>query len=110
MSCFKNSLSNVAASKAGVKLFKEGKLSGAQAVYHQEKPEEELYDLEKILLNSKFWHKIPPKKNCLPNFGKNLKAGSSGLETTVSSKIQKHWRKWIACSKKLNAQERKNEI
>lgn len=47
MSCFENSLNNVAASRAGEKLFKQGKLSAAQAAYYNEKPEEELYDLAK---------------------------------------------------------------
>lgn len=46
MSCFENSLDNVAASKAGNKLYRQGKLTGAQAAYYQEKPEEELYDLK----------------------------------------------------------------
>ena len=47
MSCYENSLGNVAGSRAGKKLFNAGKLSAVQAVYYQEKPEEELFDLEK---------------------------------------------------------------
>ena len=46
MTCFKSSHGNVAASKAGEKLFKQGKLPVAQAAYYQEKPGEELYDLK----------------------------------------------------------------
>jgi uncharacterized sulfatase len=41
-SCVKN----VAAANAGAKLYKEGKLSGAQAAYYKSKPKEELYDLK----------------------------------------------------------------
>jgi len=47
MTCFENGLNNVAAANAGERLFKQGKLSTAQAAYYQEKPGEELYDLEK---------------------------------------------------------------
>jgi hypothetical protein len=46
MTCFESSHPNVAASKAGEKLFKQGELTGAQAAYHEEKPEEELYNLK----------------------------------------------------------------
>jgi len=45
MTCFESSHPNVAASKAGAKLFKQGQLSGAQAAYYQARPAEELYDL-----------------------------------------------------------------
>ena len=43
---YETSHHNVAASKVGLKLFKEGKLSGAHAAFYEEKPAEELYDLE----------------------------------------------------------------
>lgn len=46
MTCFENSLGNVAASKAGKKLFDQGKLPAHQSPYFKDKPEEELYDLE----------------------------------------------------------------
>jgi arylsulfatase A-like enzyme len=46
MTCFESSHPNVAASRAGEKLYKQGKLSGAQAAYYHDRPEEELYDLK----------------------------------------------------------------
>lgn len=46
LTCFESSHGNVAASKAGAKLFRQGKLSGAQAAYYQARPAEELYDLK----------------------------------------------------------------
>jgi len=46
MTCFENSLSNVAASNAGKSLFDQGKLPATQTAYYEEKPEEELFDLE----------------------------------------------------------------
>lgn len=46
MSCFENSLGNVAASTAGKKLFDAGKVPAVQTTYYQEKPKEELYDLK----------------------------------------------------------------
>ena len=45
ITCFESSHGNVAASRAGEQLFKEGQLSSTQSAYYLEKPEEELYNL-----------------------------------------------------------------
>ncbi len=47
MSCYENSLPNVAASRAGKKFFDKGRLPAVQVGYFEDKPEEELYDLAK---------------------------------------------------------------
>ena len=65
MSCYKNSLGNVAASKAGKKLFDQDKLSAVQAAYYQEKPEEELYDLENDPFELKNLAKDPSQEETL---------------------------------------------
>ena len=79
MTCFENSLGNVAGSKAGEALFKQGKLSGAQAAYYEEKPEEELYDLEKDPFELNNLAKDPTQEETLTQFREQL---ASWIERT----------------------------
>ena len=47
LSYYESGHNNVAAARAGKRLFEQGQLSAAQASFYRQKPTEELYDLEK---------------------------------------------------------------
>ena len=72
MTCFENSLGNVAGSKAGERLFNQGKLSASQAAYYLEKPEEELYDLDKDPFELNNLAEDPGHKETLARFRAEL--------------------------------------
>ena len=72
MTGFENSLGNVAGSKAGETLFKQGKLSASQAAYYMEKPEEELYDLEEDPFELNNLAQDPAQKETLTKFRAEL--------------------------------------
>lgn len=72
MTCFENSLGNVAGSRAGLKLFEQGKLSAAQAAYYTDKPEEELYDLTTDPFELNNLAQDPAREETLTKFRKAL--------------------------------------
>ena len=68
MTCYTNSLSNVAASREGKKLFDQGKLPAHQIAYFKEKPEEELYDLANDPFELNNLVQDPDQKNRVAHF------------------------------------------
>lgn len=72
MTCYENSLGNVAASKAGNKLYKQGKLPAHQTTYFKDKPEVELYDLKKDPFELNNLAQDPAQKERLAQFQSTL--------------------------------------